>query len=154
LFFLDPLRYDAERPQDALVWSGSAVGCSKISDLGMTGQMLLLMLLRDLHPSTNIIYPKSWLGVSGTVLTPDGKVTYPTILRIAKDTPAATAGLREWDVIWEIDGKSTANMTFSEAKDLLSGNFGDTRRFTIRRLDKTIELNLKLVPFRQSDVGP
>lgn len=134
---------------DYVVWSGGASASSKLWDLRMTGQMLMLELVKSMPRCAKAQPPNAWLGIDGTMLTPDGKNLFPTILRVAEGSPAAKAGLRQWDIIWEIDGHSTANMTYDQVGELLSGRAGDPKTLTIARLDEKIPCRLELAPYRR-----
>jgi carboxyl-terminal processing protease len=61
------------------------------------------------------------------------------------DTPAAKAGLRTNDIIGEIDGEATAEMSFTEAIDRIRGEKGTTVTLTLLREGETVPLSVALV---------
>lgn len=92
--------------------------------------------------TANAPIPKAMLGVrmahSGPALAkqlgvdPD-KTTLITY--VAEDTPAARAGLEQWDIIIEIDGAPDASPS-SIRRVLRSSNPGDTVTCTVLRADE------------------
>ncbi|MFB6214915.1 MAG: S41 family peptidase, partial [Candidatus Bipolaricaulia bacterium] len=54
------------------------------------------------------------------------------VVSVFPDTPASRNGLRSGDVILEVDGKSTGDMTFTEAFDALEGERGTTVKVKVR----------------------
>lgn len=148
LFAVDTRRIVGGSAASAVVWEGMAVGASKVSDLALTGQMLLLRMITRMPAGQGMEAPRGWIGVSGAMMTPDGQQVWPTVLAVHKGSPAEKAGLRQWDIISDVDGRPTANLTFAQARELLCGTPGGTKRITVRRLDKTQTLDVKLVSFR------
>lgn len=60
------------------------------------------------------------------------------ITKIFFDSPAERAGLKEGDLIREIDGVSVADKTADEIKDMATGEEGTEVRITVEREGKTI----------------
>lgn len=149
MLLADPRRYRADIPQDMLVWTGIAVGTSKVSDVRMTGQMLMMRLLKDFPRSSSAAHSPGWIGAAITILTPDGNTLWPTVLDVAKGSPADKAGLRMWDIIWAVDDRSTANLPLSQFLELLGGSPGDAKKLTITRLKETSDIEVSLSAYGQ-----
>jgi carboxyl-terminal processing protease len=69
----------------------------------------------------------------GLGLQIDSHGDHITIVSPIEGTPAYNKGLRAGDIIWEIDGKSTYEMTSSDAAKLMRGEAGTSIRLTIKR---------------------
>lgn len=69
----------------------------------------------------------------GLGLQIDSHADHITIVSPIEGTPAYNKGLRAGDIIWEIDGKSTYNMTSSDAAKLMRGEAGTSIQLTIKR---------------------
>jgi S1-C subfamily serine protease len=149
MMLVDPRRYRANDPQNMLVWTGTAVGCTKLSDVRITGQMLMLRLLKDFPRSSSAGHGPGWVGVAIAILTPDGNTLWPTVVNVAKGSPADKSGLRMWDIIWAVDGRSTANLSLSQVLGLLGGDPGDTKKLTIARLKETSDIPVRLSAYGQ-----
>ncbi len=67
-----------------------------------------------------------------------------TVISPIKDTPADQAGIKTDDVIIEIDGKSTKNMTINQAVKLIRGPKGTSVVLTIERKGEKEPLEFEL----------
>lgn len=83
----------------------------------------------------------------------DGKYVIQTTL---KGSPAEEAGLKSNDIITNIEGVSTSNMTFDNIIDLLRGSSGTDVTITIKRnsviKDYTLTRALIDIPFVESEM--
>ncbi|MBS3735543.1 S41 family peptidase [Candidatus Bipolaricaulota bacterium] len=74
------------------------------------------------------------------------------VISVFPDTPASRNGLTSGDVILEVEGKSTRNLSFTEVFEALDGEEGTTVRVTVRHLndsEETINLtrtNIEITP--------
>lgn len=133
LFVIDNERAMSGRAEDAYVWTGKAVATSKTSDVRLTGQMLLLYLLKSFPACAEAERPERNLGITWAVLSPDGQVFRPIIVLVDRDSRADRAGLRQWDMVEAIDGVSTEGLDLLAVRDLLTGGEGDTVTFKVAR---------------------
>lgn len=68
-----------------------------------------------------------------------------TVISPIPDSPAARAGIRSEDVILEIDGESTADMSMVEAVLKIRGPKGTTVRLLIQHADETEPVEIDIV---------
>jgi hypothetical protein len=145
----DPVALAAS-PDDigkALVWTETIVQSSNVGDGILTGQMLLLGLLEE-HP----VWPKKSgargdplgvaLGVRAAMLTADGVNAYPTLFWVAEGSAADKAGLRQWDMLVDVNGQPTANVTWAELADLLAPAAENPKRLVVRRPEGALTVHL------------
>jgi hypothetical protein len=133
LFVVDRDRYAAGAQHEAFVWTGHATGSSRLSDIRLTGQMMLLGLLDRFPRRYAGETPERDLGFAWTVLSPHAGPFYPVIVEVPKGSRAESFGLARWDIISRIDGRSTTGMSLPEVRRLLTEGSGDTAVLTVRR---------------------
>ncbi len=75
-------------------------------------------------------------GGVGIIMAIDPSDPYLTISTAMPGTPAYEAGICPGDIILKVDGKSTQNLNFDEARKLIAGPPGTQVVLTIRRGDK------------------
>lgn len=110
-------------------------------------------MIQFLDPHSNFLDPKAYKsmlqrqegrfsGIGILVGLRNGKVT---VISPVEGTPAYRLGVRAGDIIAEIDGESTENMTLNDVVDKLRGPKGTTVEVTfIRRgLKEPIKLSIK-----------
>lgn len=82
----------------------------------------------DMMQQTEGIY----FGI-GAGVQQDTETLYPKIVTVYKGTPSEEAGLRENDIIYEVDGVSTYNMSTTDVVALIKGEEGTYVNLTIYR---------------------
>jgi carboxyl-terminal processing protease len=112
-------------------------------------------MLRTLDPHSNYLNTEAFnemrdeqrgrfygLGIQITKRGPDKPLT---IIAPIDGTPAARAGLQSGDIIFEIEGKPTIDLTVQEAVRLLKGDRGTTVDITIHRpgLDEPFQVTIE-----------
>jgi len=142
----------AKSPEDAgkaLVWTSTIVGSSQVGDGVLTGQMLLLRLLRESpslpqRPEAPGVSLGRALGATAAMLTDDGRNAYPTVLGVTKGSAADKAGLRQWDMVLEVNGRPTANASFAELTEMLAPPAGRAKRLLVKRPEGEVTVHLGL----------
>lgn len=140
--------YDNERlvsgsREDAVVYTAHCMGASSISDMRLTGQMLLLYVLGfPPRPVDELHGPI--MGMVVRSKSPHAGSFYPTIINVDNGSRADKAGLRIDDIIEEVDGHPTADLSYPEAMALLWDWSKDTKVLKIRRLDETFTVEFDL----------
>lgn len=88
----------------------------------------------------------------GVVLQEDSSGDYAAIVQVYSDSPAESAGLRQGDLILEVDGTSTRDLELAQVSDVLIGEKGTTVNLTYRRngSDATVEITRR--QYSQSSV--
>jgi len=84
--------------------------------------------LSDLMDESEGVY----YGIGSYVMI-DEQTTYPILSGVFKDSPASKAGLRDGDIITEVDGESIFGLTLSEAVALIKGPENTDVTLTIYR---------------------
>lgn len=84
--------------------------------------------LSDMMDESEGIY----YGIGSYVMI-DEETTYPILSGVFKDSPASKAGLRDGDIITEVDGESIFGLTLSEAVALIKGPENTDVTLTIYR---------------------
>ena len=84
--------------------------------------------LTDLMQQTQGIYYGIGAGVSLDTVT-----TYPKIIKVYEGTPAEEAGLREDDIIYEVEGETTYGLDLTEVVSRIKGDEGTWVNLTIYR---------------------
>ncbi len=89
----------------------------------------------------------------GVALQEDSSGDYAVIVQVYQDSPAESAGLRQGDLILEVDGTSTRDMDLTQVSDALIGEKGTTVNLTYRRSgsDSTAEITRR--QYSQSSVS-
>jgi len=82
----------------------------------------------DIYKTSLSDFAGSFEGIGAYVGTQDG---YITIIAPIPDTPAEKAGIKPGDIVTEINGKSTAGMTATDAVLLIRGPKGTDVTLTI-----------------------
>jgi carboxyl-terminal processing protease len=139
---------DPQRPDDQLNDFGRVLALVEDQYVGETDsreivENAILGMLQTLDPHSNYLNPESFnemrdeqrgkfsgLGIQITKRGPDKPLT---IIAPIDDTPASRAGLRSGDVIAEIEGQPTIDLTVHEAVRLLKGEKGTRVTITIER---------------------
>lgn len=108
-------------------------------------------LFAPLDPHTILLTPeehadlgvrtKGEFGGIGAQIRAEGRRI--VILRVLPGMPAQRAGLEAGDVILQIDGARTVNMTASEAQQILRGPVGTTVEVKLRRGKKTLRIEIE-----------
>lgn len=88
----------------------------------------------------------------GVVLQEDSSGDYAAIVQVYSDSPAESAGLRQGDLILEVDGTSIRDLELAQVSDALIGEKGTTVNLTYRRngSDATVEITRR--QYSQSSV--
>ena len=88
----------------------------------------------------------------GVVLQEDSSGDYAAIVQVYSDSPAESTGLRQGDLILEVDGTSTRDLELAQVSDALIGEKGTTVNLTYRRngSDATVEITRR--QYSQSSV--
>jgi len=138
----------AASPNDigkALVWTETIVHSSNAGDGILSGQFLLLRLLSE-HP---VLPRKSGpargpLGLGLVMLTADGINAYPTVVAVIKGSAGEKAGLRAWDMVLEVNGQPTANVSWAQCSDMFGPATGRLKRFLVKRPEGEVTIQLTL----------
>lgn len=134
------------------IWSGSCNGASYINaNLSVTAPFVLLKIfarlpVNEANRRRLLESADGFLNVVTWPLTRDGTVYYPTVIHMPRRCAAKTAGLRLWDIIVEIDGRSTANMRAKTFKDLEEMAVGERLRLKVTRLNRILDVQVPLEP--------
>ena len=113
-------------------------------------------MLRQLDPHSNFWDPKSFAqvienqqgrysGVGMLIGAVDARNNQSRVVQPFEGTPAFKAGLRPWDLIMAVDGKSTVGMSTSGVADLLKGPKGTKVTVSVQRVGHPEMLNFTLV---------
>ncbi len=127
-----------------IIWQGFAIGASKNGDVRVSTQLLFMKLLSN-FPLAQQFKAKSSKGIIGIwirILTFDGNLYFPVIVKVERGLPGYEAGLRVGDIILEINGVSTRNKPISIIDELISGEAYSEVTFTILRNGKTHSIQL------------
>jgi hypothetical protein len=135
------------------LWFASNSGVSNMSNFSVTAPFLLAGIVDRVpichsHPRLDEILSRK-LGVvncSCWPLSRDGSSYYPTVMHVATGSAARRAGLRMWDMIVEINGRSTANMRARDFDDEILGMIGNKLNLSVARLNKRFQITLQLEP--------
>lgn len=93
-------------------------------------QYTIYMNAKDAAAFSNDLSGTIGGGIGAEISMRNSKVT---IIRVLDGNPAASAGLMAGDVVSDINGQSTANMTVDQAVGLIRGTAGTTVKLTITR---------------------
>ena len=129
------------------VWMGSGVGTSDNPDVRISGQLVIAHILKDFPNCTRFdsmdSTKRGLIGIQFGIFTNDGNSYFPTVLRLLEGMPAKKAGLREYDMIIEVNGVSTLNKPFSEIMNIFRGAPGTKVNIKIKRLDKILTFTIR-----------
>jgi carboxyl-terminal processing protease len=84
----------------------------------------------------------SYEGIGAYVTVKDGQIT---IIAPIADSPAAKAGIKAGDIILEIDGEPTANMSLAEAIIKVRGPIGTAVKLTVLHEGDTEPVEIEIV---------
>lgn len=79
-----------------------------------------------------------------TLELPDGITTGVVVAEVTAGSAAAEAGMKQYDVIYEMDGEKIENVIDLRQHLYTKTNVGDTLKVKVYRAGKTVELNLVL----------
>lgn len=113
-------------------------------------------MLRQLDPHSSFWDPKAFAqvlenqqgrysGVGMLIGAVDARNNQSRVVQPFEGTPAFKAGLRPWDLIMAVDGKSTVGMSTDQVADLLKGPQGTSVTVTVQRFGSPKLLNFTLV---------
>lgn len=101
---------------------------------------------RFLVPEQNKAFNESISGnFSGVGMEVGEKDSILVVISPIKDTPAEKAGIKAGDIILQIDGKVTSEMSVDEAVGLIRGEKGTTVEFVLAREGEKGSLSIKVV---------
>src|SRR5690606_38081939 len=106
--------------------------------------------LAPLDPHTILLTPEesaelgvktrgSFGGIGAEIQARDRRIV---VVRVLPGSPAETAGLRDEDVIVEIDDQSTINLTSADAQQLLRGPVDSKVVLSVRRGDRLVKIEI------------
>jgi len=78
----------------------------------------------------------------GVMIKEDDATKYPIIVTVFKGTPAEKAGLKVGDLIIEVNGTSTKNLTLDEVSNLVKGKVGTSVNLKIKRDSNELTFNI------------
>ena len=110
-------------------------------------------MLKDLDPYSQYLDERSYAQLrtmthgefGGIGIEVSIRNAYPTVISPIEGSPAWEAGLNSGDIIVQIDGKSSRDLTVVEAADLLRGEPGTKVEVTLRREGQSAERPVTLV---------
>jgi len=141
------IAYDSKTLKN--IWIGSGAGTSDNPDIRVSGQLVLLNILKDFpncyHSLEKDAIKSGMIGVGIAIFTSDGNAYYPTVVDLIDNMPAKRAGLKMHDMIIDINGVSTLNKALSEVRQLLRGSPGTEVNIKVKRLDKIFDFTIKRV---------
>jgi carboxyl-terminal processing protease len=142
------VRADAKRPEDQLWTFGQVLSMVEDRYVGDSDSKQMVEdaiagMLRTLDPHSNYLSAESFSEMRdeqrgkfhglGIQITKRGPEKPLTIIAPIDDTPAYRAGLRSGDIISEIEGEPTLDLTVHDAVRLLKGDKGTQVTITIER---------------------
>jgi len=146
------------------VWEASGAAVSNNPNMSVSEEGLLSYMI-DKYPYASAsnyntkqikIYTAeailSDLGIkSCTIFTNDGISYFPTV-GINKDSIAEREGLKDGDMIIEINGVSTLNKSFSEIANLLVEKPGAELNIKVKRLNEILQLTIPIDWKKEADL--
>ena len=88
----------------------------------------------------------------GAYLGTDEKTTLPYISGILMDEPAGAAGLREGDIVYQVDGKSTYQMDLEDVVKLVKGKEGTKVTLSILRGNDKMDIEVTRAKIKRETV--
>ena len=133
-----------------LAWSGSVTVSTSEPDIRKSAQVILSDLFGreelnfPLARDATKLRPPNYgvIGCYVRVFTPDGNNFYPIITGIFIDSPVHKKGLRLFDIITHIDGKSNLNLPTSKIMDAFNNKKYESVVLTIKRDKKIFDVTL------------
>ncbi|MEE9382792.1 MAG: MXAN_5808 family serine peptidase [Nannocystaceae bacterium] len=110
-----------------------------------------LLLTPDEHTDLGVRTRGHYAGVGAEIVARARRIA---IVRVLPDSPAEAAGLLPGDLILEIDGRSTVNLSASDAMHLVRGPTGSQLRMVIRRAKKRLQFLVTRQVIRIDSVRP
>lgn len=133
------------------IWSGSNVGSSQMQNLGITAPFVLASIVDRIPLNTKSSVINGLLTESiGTLnfyawrLSREGSAYYPTVTGVPNGSSAKKAGLKVWDMVIEMSGRSTANIRGKDLIDLAIGPIGETVLIKVFRMGKVFDAELQV----------
>lgn len=124
----------------------------KGGDDSINSQILALMFIKELPYSDrddmSIKYGKHTIGIMPYIMSSNGNDFYPVVLEIY-DQSLEDQGLERLDMIISVNGVETRNKNIKELRPLFYNDNPDPVVCVIKRIDKTITLNLKTKPISE-----
>ncbi len=113
-------------------------------------------MLRQLDPHSNFWDPKGFAkmmedqegrysGVGMLIGAVDARNNQSRVVQPFEGTPAFKAGIRPWDLIMAVDGKSTVGLSTDQVANMLKGPKGSTVQVSVQRVGHENLLNFNLV---------
>jgi hypothetical protein len=128
------------------IWTGSSVGATRDPRFGIAVPWVVASLGPNLPKNARrlaeLYSGPGYINLIYLILSRDGSSFVPVVWDTAHGSSARKAGLRRWDIIAEIDGKSTVNRTARELLKLDEGALGSTAVLTIVRLNKVFKASV------------
>lgn len=127
------------------VWLGTGAGTSDNADVRVSSQFVVGHILAELP---NALVPFGYqpsdgvLGVGVGIFTNDGNNYVPTITKVAKQSPAQKAGLRDYDMILAVDNVSVVNKPFRDVLSLIGGSPGTITRLEVWRTGEKMSVEV------------
>ena len=78
----------------------------------------------------------------GVAIQANENLKYPEIVTVFKGTPAEQAGLKVGDIIKEVDGKSTYDLSIDAVSSLVKGKIGTTVTLKIKRDNQELTIDV------------
>lgn len=98
-----------------------------------------ILLTPEQHADLGVKTRGSFGGIGAEIRPADRRIL---IVRVLPGSPAEKHGLQAGDVVLEIGGQSTVNLTADDASELIRGPVGTKVELRIRRLDQTLTLEV------------
>lgn len=132
--------YDAKTFKN--VWLGTGAGTSDISDVRISGQLVIEQAMSRFPNTPNTIdtLPSGMPPIKIGIYTNDGNAYFPTVVLISRD--AASRGMELYDMVLSVEGTPVMNKPFSEVVKLFHGEPCTDVRLEIWRLNHKREITL------------
>jgi len=139
------IAYDGKTKKKIWIGAYTRGFYSKISDVRISTQLLVYSILLEFPKCNYDWFPESKgaIGIKIALFTNDGNNYYPTVVEVIPNSPASKVGIKKYDMITSINGKSVVNEPIIETFKLLDGDPGTTVTLTIKRLEKNYTFVVK-----------